>query len=139
MLVNTIMKSDVATVDMDTSLMSISRIFRERGFHHVLVVDDGVLRGVVSERDLLRATSPFLDTPSEQNRDRATLSKRAHQLMTRRPVTVTTETASEDAAQLMLRENISCLPVLSPEGQLAGIVTWKDLLRAHTQQPCPSA
>lgn len=136
MLVSSIMRSEVATVDMDASLMLISRMFRERGFHHVLVVDNGELCGVISERDLLRAASPFVDTPSEQNRDRATLRKRAHQLMTRRPITVTTETQSEHASQLMLQENISCLPVLSPDGRLVGIVTWKDLLRAYTQRAC---
>ncbi|MBC8217225.1 MAG: CBS domain-containing protein, partial [Planctomycetes bacterium] len=34
--------------------------------------------------------------------------------------------------RLMLRENISCLPVMSSDGQVAGIVTWKDLLRVYS-------
>ncbi len=130
------MKTEVVTVGMDASLRSISRMFEDGEFHHVLVVEDGELFGVVSERDILRASSPFLNTPCEQNRDLATLRKRAHQLMSRKPVTITAEANSRDAVQLMLKECISCLPVVSSDGELVGIVTWKDLLRAYSQTAC---
>lgn len=136
MKLTSIMNMEVVTVGMDVALRSISNMFRERGFHHALVVEDGELRGVISDRDVLRATSPFLNTPSEQNRDLATLSKRAHQLMTREPVTIREDADSEDAAKLMLQKDVACLPVLSTDGRLVGIVTWKDLLRAYTQQAC---
>lgn len=140
MKLSSIMKTEVVTIDMDVPLRTISNMFQERGFHHALVVDDDELCGVISDRDVLKATSPFLNTPSEQNRDLATLRKRAHQLMTRRPVTITEEADSEDAAQLMLKKNVACLPVLSSDGQrLVGIVTWKDLLRAYSQQICTSS
>ena len=133
MKLNSIMKTEVVTVDMDASLRSISRMFEEGEFHHMLVIEDGELCGVVSERDLLRALSPFLNTPCEQNRDLATLRKRAHQLMSREPITITAEANAEDAARLMLQECISCLPVVSSDGELVGIVTWKDLLRVYSQ------
>ncbi len=136
MKLNSIMKKEVVTVDMDASLRSIARIFEEGKFHHMLVIEDDELRGVISERDLLRASSPFLDTPSEQNRDLATLRKRAHQLMSRKPITITAEASSEEAVRLMLQKCISCLPVVSSDGELVGIVTWKDLLRAYSQPVC---
>lgn len=136
MKLNSIMKTEVVTVGMDASLISISRMFEEGEFHHVLVVEDGELFGVISERDLLRASSPFLNTGCEQNRDIATLSKRAHQLMSRKPFTIAAEASAEDAARLMLQKDISCLPVVSSDGQLAGIVTTKDLLKAYSQHAC---
>jgi len=136
MKLNAIMKKEVVTIGMDMPLRSISNMFQEKGFHHALVVEEGELCGLISDRDVLKATSPFLNTPSEQNRDLATLRKRAHQLMTRKPITITDEADTEDAAQLMIQKDIACLPVLSQNGRLVGIVTWKDLLKAYSQQTC---
>ncbi len=133
MKVNSIMTKEVITVDMDVTLSTICGIFDEKRFHHLLVIEDDELRGVISDRDLLKALSPFLNTPCEQNRDLATLRKRAHQIMSRELVTITDQASSEEASQLMLRENISCLPVMSSDGQVVGIITWKDLLGTYSQ------
>ncbi len=138
MKLESIMKTEVVTVNMDVPLRSISSTFKEGKFHHVLVVEDDELCGVISERDVLRATSPFLNTPAEQNRDLATLRKRAHQIMSRKPITIGPDAELEDAVSTMLQKQISCLPVLSSDGQVVGIVTWKDLLQAYSQQACPA-
>lgn len=136
MKLKSIMKTDVATVDMDVPLRSISRMFKEKKFHHVVVVEDDEICGIISERDVLKAWSPFLGTPSEQNRDLATLGKRAHQIMSRHPVTITADADVEDAVRIILGKQISCLPVVSTAGQLVGIVTWKDLLKVYSEQAC---
>jgi acetoin utilization protein AcuB len=128
------MTKQVVTVDMDDSLKTINEIFDNVRFHHLLVVEDNELCGIISDRDILRASSPFLDTLSEQNRDIAILRKRAHQIMSRNPITITKEASTEDAVRLMLQKNISCLPVISSYGQIEGIVTWKDLLTAYSEQ-----
>ena len=133
MKLNSIMKTEVVTVDMDASLISISRVFEEREFHHVLVVEDGELCGVISDRDLLRVSSPFVNTPGEQNRDLTTLRKRAHQFMSRKPITITAQADLSDAVRLMLQKGISCLPVVSSDDRLIGIVTSKDILSAYSQ------
>lgn len=127
------MTNEVVTVGMDDFLSTICGIFDKLRFHHLLVVEDDELRGVISDRDVLKASSPFLNTLSEQNRDVAILRKRAHQIMTRKPITITKEATSEDAVRLMLRETVSCLPVISSDGKIEGILTWKDLLNAYSQ------
>ena len=131
--VSTIMTKDVVTVDMDASLKTICAIFEERKFHHLLVVEDEKMFGVISDRDVLKAVSPFLNTVAEQARDLSTLKKRAHQIMSRKPTTITKNMDLEDAARLMLQESISCLPVISLDDKIEGIVTWKDLLKAYSQ------
>ena len=131
--VSTIMTKDVVTVDMDTSLKTICAIFEKRKFHHLLVVEDEKMFGVISDRDVLKALSPFLNTLAEQARDLSTLKKRAHQIMSRKPVTITKDVDLKDATRLMLQENISCLPVISLDGEIEGIITWKDLLKAYSQ------
>ena len=133
MKITEVMTKEVVTVDMDATLKSIYEIFEKKKFHHLLVIEEDVLRGVISDRDVLKAVSPFLNTLAEQDRDLFTLKKRAHQIMSRKPVTITQETNSEDAARKMLSENISCLPVVSTDGKIEGIVTWKDLLKAYSQ------
>ena len=91
--------------------------------------------GVISDRDVLKALSPYLDTISEQERDLATLTRKAHQIMTRQLVTASPEDTIEDAAGLLLKNRISCLPIITDDRVLAGIVTWKDILKNLMDRP----
>ncbi len=118
------------TVGLDDNLAKIKRIFDTHAFHHLLVVADGELFGVISDRDVLRAVSPFVDGPSERAIDAATMKRHAHQIMTRKPVTATADEPVGGAARRMLEAKVSCLPVVDENAQVIGIVTWHDLLRA---------
>jgi acetoin utilization protein AcuB len=97
----------------------------------LLVVEDGKLVGVISDRDVLKVSSPFLNTVCETLRDSAVLKKRVHQIMTRKPVTISSGASLEEAVRLLLRKSVSCLPVLSSSGTVEGIVTWKDLIKTY--------
>ena len=134
MKLESIMTKGVVIVDMDDTLARLRAIFHNVKFHHLLVVEEGELRGVISDRDLLKSSSPFVNTLAEQKRDLTILKKRAHQIMTRKPITIGKEASWEDAGQLMLRASISCLPIVSADGGIGGIITWRDLLRAYSQQ-----
>lgn len=131
MKIASIMTKRVATVEMDDSLRTINAIFCSAKFHHLLVVEDDELVGIISDRDLLKATSPFYDTAAERPQDAARWERKAHQIMTRSPVTVAPETSLKTATQLLLKKNVSCLPILSADGKIEGIVTWKDLVRTY--------
>lgn len=133
MKLDSIMTKRVVTVDMDDTLARLWEIFHTERFHHLLVAEEGELRGVISDRDLLKSSSPFMNTLAEQNRDLAILKKRAHQIMSRKPITIRKEASLEETVQLMLRERISCLPVISADGGIDGIITWRDLLKAYAQ------
>jgi CBS domain-containing protein len=56
---------------------------------------------------------------------------RAHHIMTKDVITVTPRTSILDAANLMLRCNLSGLPVLDEDGALVGIVSQSDFLRRY--------
>ena len=129
MKVEDIMNRDVVTVGLDERLKTVQDIFNEQKFHHVLVVEDTELVGVVSDRDILKQVSPFLATASERTQDRTTLDKRIHQVMTRKPITAGKNTTIEEAAKIFVKKGISCLPILSPEKEIIGIVTLKDILK----------
>ncbi|MFZ1675192.1 MAG: CBS domain-containing protein [Nitrospira sp.] len=125
------MSTRAVTVTMDDSLARARELFNEHHFHHLLVVQGPTLLGIISDRDLLKAVSPHIGTLSETDRDRATLNKRAHQIMSRKLITVAADTTVEAAAQLLLEHRVSCLPVVTTAGLLEGIITWRDLLREY--------
>ncbi len=124
------MNRDVVTVGLDERLKTIQELFNEQKFHHVLVVEDNKLVGVVSDRDILKQLSPFLSTAAERTQDRSTLDKKIHQIMTRKPITVDKETPIEEAAEMFVKKNISCLPILTEEKEIIGIITLKDILKS---------
>ena len=126
-----IMKQRVATIGMDDTLETVRDFFASAPFHHLLVIEEEHLVGILSDKDLYKALSPFLGSGSENQRDRDTLQRRVHQIMTRSPVTVSPQSSIAEACDLLLTHGFSCLPVLE-NGQVVGIVTWRDLLRAST-------
>ncbi len=95
----------------------------------MLVVESEKLFGVISDRDLLKALSPYIGTASETERDAATLNKRVHQIMTRKPVVVGQSAGIYDAIEIFNNHNISCIPVVDDEFKPVGIISWRDILK----------
>jgi acetoin utilization protein AcuB len=130
MKVEDLMTKRVVTVGFDDTLETVKEIFEQAGFHHLLVVDEGALQGVVSDRDLLRALSPFIGSVVETVRDTGTLSKQVHQIMSRKPITLGPDASVADAVRLFLAHSISCIPIVDSEFAPIGIVSWRDILRS---------
>lgn len=139
MIVADIMTVDPVTVNMDTELSVIKEIFDHVYFHHLLVENeaDKTFAGVISDRDLLSALSPYIHTAAETLRDKETLKKRAHQIMSRQVDTVIATTDCNIAVQKMLDADVSCLPVVDDDRIILGIVTWKDFLKSYLEQQSP--
>ncbi|MEP4546275.1 MAG: CBS domain-containing protein [Saccharospirillum sp.] len=129
MSVKKIMNPNPVVVGMEDTVARMRELFEEHRFHHLLVTERGILKGIVSDRDILKALSPYVGTPSEQTRDTSTLFRRAHQVMTRDPITISPEASLADAISLFNRNKISCLPVVSQGNQPLGMVSWRDILR----------
>ena len=129
--VGNIMTARVVTVEMDDRLDVVKAIFDTVKFHHLLVVDDHrTLKGVVSDRDLLKALSPYVGSATENARDIATLNKRVHQIMSRDLITLHPQAAVDDAVQLFLEHRISCVPIIDAAFKPVGILSWRDVLKA---------
>jgi acetoin utilization protein AcuB len=127
-----IMAKAVISVDIDERLPEIKKILETHAFHHLPVIENGKLVGIISDRDLLRIISPFIDRVSEQPRDLDTLNRAAHQVMTRQPISVKAETPIEEILAWFKRVDISCLPVIDNEGQVIGMISWRDLINHAT-------
>lgn len=129
MNVSKIMTTPVVTVEMDDELRVVKTIFDSTKFHHLLVVDAGKLCGVVSDRDLLKTLSPYVGSASETARDAATLKKKVHQIMTRKPVAVLDNASIEAVLQIFVEHNFSCVPVINIDNKPVGIVSWRDIIK----------
>ena len=129
MNVRTFMSAKVVTVQMDDSLGAVKDIFDTTHFHHLLVVEEGRLLGVISDRDLLRSISPNVDTVAATSTDMASLNRKAHQIMTCKPVTIDEAASITEAVNLFDTHTISCIPVVNAANKPVGIVSWRDVMR----------
>ncbi len=137
--VERIMSGGVVTIDADATMRESQALMDHYGVHHLLVLHQGRLVGVFSDRDLLRRISPFVGTLSEQERDARTLLRRVFQSATYQVVTIRSDAPIEEAAALLLEHGISCLPVMNSHDALVGIVTTRDLLRGMIECVLPGA
>lgn len=115
---------------LETSLHEALEIMERLSCHHLPVLGmNGHLIGILSDRDCRTAlNSPHTLRERWQDEELATnLPVRA--MMTPAPIVIAPEAAAEDAAQMMLKNQISCLPVMRDE-TLVGIVTRSDILLA---------
>jgi acetoin utilization protein AcuB len=129
MLIEQIMTKSVVTVTLDHTLRLVKHIFENAKFHHLLVVEKGELYGVISDRDLLKSISPFIGTVQETVHDKFTLNKKVHQIMSRKPITLTPSADVHEAISLFNQHSISCIPIVNEAGVPVGIVSWRDILR----------
>lgn len=128
MQVSDIMTRRITTVEMDDSLFEVQKRLEEMKVSHLLVLEDKKVVGIISDRDLLRAASPYLNTPAETNRDAQLMNRPAHQIMSRNPITIEASASPQVAAQTLLENSVSCLPVVNEAKQLEGLLTSKDLM-----------
>ncbi|MBU2114292.1 MAG: CBS domain-containing protein, partial [Gammaproteobacteria bacterium] len=78
---------------------------------------------------------------AETPRDLATLNKKVHQVMRRKPVTLQPLAKVMDAIQLFNSEGVSCIPVVDSSNRPQGIISWRDIIRAldRTDKRVPPA
>jgi acetoin utilization protein AcuB len=126
--VEDIMSSPVVSVEMDDTLHVVKDIFDSAWFHHLLVVSSDALVGVLSDRDYLKAISPNVGTISESTSDFETLNRRAHQVMSRKPITLRVNASIVDAIQIFNTNSVSCIPIVDDKNKPVGIVSWRDIL-----------
>jgi acetoin utilization protein AcuB len=129
MSVRKIMSKRIVTVELDDTLGVAREIFGNVRFHHLLVVENNKLFGILSDRDLLKALSPNLGTAAETREDRDTLNKRVHQVMSRKPITLTAKASVYDAIHLFNTEIITCIPIVDDENRPVGIISWRDIMK----------
>lgn len=121
MRVEQYMNTTLYTVNEEELVEMVAFLMDREGVRHVLVEDDDhSLVGLVSYRSILRIVS-------EGGRRRGLESLPVREIMEAAIATVTPETPTLDAIDLMRKERVSCLPVLK-DGKLVGLVSERDFM-----------
>ena len=134
--VNRIMSQPVLTVAPDTSAKEMLQLFAAHSVHHLPVVRERRVVGMISSADLLKLE--FFLPPPGAARDALLGDRFAVAKVMRTPVATVTERESvQRAAELMAKHGIHSLPVVNHDGQLVGIVTTTDLMRGCLRTESP--
>lgn len=124
------MTSPVETLPPDATMEDGILLEMRRRVRHIPIVEDGNLVGIVTDRDLKRATPSVLSGVDREEYERVVRGTPLSRVMTRDPVTVTPETPLREAVGIMVERKYGSLPVLDGDGRLVGILTESDALRA---------
>jgi acetoin utilization protein AcuB len=128
MLVGERMSHPVITIPPDLPIVDVLNLMKRERIRRTPVVKDGKLVGIVSDKDLLNA-SPSPATSLSVWEMNYLLSKiTVRDVMTRQVMTVSEDTAIEQAARIMADNKIGGLPVMQGE-KLVGIITETDLFK----------
>jgi len=107
------------TIGPKKSVMDAVSLMVEMNVGAILVIDDNVIKGIITERDYLR----FI---TQQGRSAADTP--VSDLMTTKVVYVTPESSLDEVMGIMTEARIRHIPILS-EGRLMGIVSIGDLVK----------
>jgi CBS domain-containing protein len=123
--VDSIMSRDVLSVAPDTALTEAAKRMSADRVGAVLVTEDAALRGILTERDVLRAVG-------EGRVEGSTVAD----FMTGDPETIEPSESTETAATLMIHGGFRHLPVV--EGRaVVGIVSIRDLMQVVLDDTAP--
>ena len=128
LLAEQVMTSPVVTLTPDARITEALRQFQINAFRHIPVVSKaGILVGIVSDRNILRYLAGLSENYQQQPPH--TDDARVEQLMTPQVLTASVDTDVRYVARLFVEQHIGAVPVVK-EGELKGIITRSDVLRA---------
>jgi CBS-domain-containing membrane protein len=130
--VSDIMTVEVTTLGRNDSLQVAKDIMTLGRVRHFPVVDEGKVVGVVSQRDLYKASLGSVMKYGEKAQRAFAEGIAIKEVMNSPVMTIAPHASVQEAARLMMEKKIGCLPVL--EGpKLVGIVTETDMLKLVAQ------
>ena len=110
----------VHSVSRSVSVLAALKVMMEKNISALLVIEDGRLLGIFTERDYARK----IILQGKSSKDTA-----LHEVMTNNPHTVTPDEAIDECMQLMTNNHFRHLPVLD-NGSVVGIISIGDLVKS---------
>jgi len=129
LLVENWMNPNVITVDADDSMLDATKILKEHNIRHLPVLEKGKLVGVITDRDLKRASASDATSLEAHELLYLIANIKVREIMTRNPITVPYNYTIEEAAEILLQAKISGMPVVDKDGDVIGTITQTDLFK----------
>ncbi|MEJ2660885.1 MAG: CBS and ACT domain-containing protein [Desulfobacteraceae bacterium] len=129
MLVRDWMTRAVVTLEVGDSMQDAGRLMKEKNVRMLPVLDKGRLVGVVTDRDLKRASAS--DATALEIHELLYLVSRIQvkDIMSKNVVTVPVDFTIEETAEILMKNKISGVPVVDHQRHLAGIITQTDIFK----------
>jgi len=129
--VSNIMTTNVISVHPEDTMEKVQDIFRKNEIHHLPVVSNGKVVGIISYSDYLKLLNTFTlfkTEKSERYNDAIMGSMLVKEVMTKQVAKLDMDDTVEIAAGFFRENLFHALPVVDHEGELKGILTTYDLL-----------
>ena len=122
-----IMTKKVIVVTTETPLHEIEEILATKPIHHLVVLNEGMVKGIISKNDILHIyRSVGLVDPNGM------MSVKAKDIMVSDPMTVDPDDTIGLVSDIILANKFHSLPIVD-DGELVGIVTSHDLIKYSYQ------
>jgi CBS domain-containing protein len=120
--VDDLMTQAVMSLQQSATFGDAVSLLASQHFRHSVIVDEqGKIKGVISDRDLLRALARTPDWKTKPITD----------IMTHDPFVVHPCTSVAEALAQLIEKRINCLPVVDDDGKVCGILTSTDFLKSY--------
>jgi acetoin utilization protein AcuB len=129
MLVKNWMSKKVITIDANDSMQNAIKLLKENKIRMLPVVKKGKLVGIVTDRDLKKASASDATTLDIHELLFLIARIKVKDIMTKDPITVPPNFTVEETAEVLLNNRISGVPVVDHSGNVVGIITQTDLFR----------
>jgi acetoin utilization protein AcuB len=130
MLVKDWMSTDVRTIDIKATIQQAINMLMEYHVSMLPVMDEGKLVGVVTDRDVKHASPSDACLLDFQNIMYHVARVEVGSIMSPKPITVRPDLTVEEAAEILLKYDISGVPVVDESGRIEGIITKDDIFSA---------
>jgi acetoin utilization protein AcuB len=132
MFIDKSMTREVIAINPETSIAEAAELLARHRIRHLPVADkDGILVGIVTDRDIRSAMPSSVATGEDAASERKQVAQlKVKDIMTRNVVTVSPMNTLEDALLLMQQTRVGGFPVVDALGKLIGIISIRDLMRA---------
>jgi acetoin utilization protein AcuB len=129
MNVERLMRLEVVTVPPELPLEAAHKLMLKRGVRHLPVVAGRRLAGIVSDRDILLASGRL------KNGTFVYPNLSVGEVMSLSPISADPSTPVKEIAKSMVQSKIDCLPIITGQNELVGLVTSTDLMLVLTEMP----
>ena len=133
-LVKNWMNANVITVTPDTTLPEAHRLMSDHHIRRLPVLQNNRLVGIVTLGDVREAEPSDATSLSIWEMNYLLSRLPVAEIMSEDPHTVSQDATVREAAQIMLSNKVSGLPVVDNAGILVGILTESDIFRMVAQE-----
>lgn len=125
------MTAEVLTVLPNEIMTNVVEIFRTNNIHHIPVVAEGSVKGIISSSDIYKLEHHFtlFKRKNSEEINKALMRTLLAKEVMKFPVVTVNENDTVEFAAGIFRENLfHALPVLNDDKKLVGIITPFDLM-----------